>query len=132
RTPLGVVYVRRSRTYGTPSSDLPYVRRGQTGCPTPSDGILFFSVEQFAVPLLIISRCWVGAVHQIGEAIVRSYAATIEPEMGSGGLAQEAVMLKLGVPASDCVLVHADHFRGNPASEVDFAIVKAVAPQLAA
>jgi hypothetical protein len=69
---------------------------------------------------------------EIGEAIVRGNAATIEAQECPRCLTKEAIVLKLEVPTANRVLVNVELLRGHPARQINLAVVQAALPQFAA
>src|SRR5262249_45826156 len=84
------------------------------------------------IPFLVVMRCWVRDMGEIGEAIVRGNAATIAAEEASYCLVQEAVVLKFGIRADNRILVGADSLCCVTVGQENLAIVPALVRQLAA
>jgi hypothetical protein len=71
------------------------------------------------------------AMGEVSEAPMRGNPMAIHAKETFGSLAQETVVLQLGISASNCIFVGADSFRCHAAGEVDFAVVQSVVSQLA-
>jgi hypothetical protein len=64
--------------------------------------------EQFAIPFLIIPGWGVRAMRDIGEAVFCGDTSTVSAEKALGGLAQESIVLVLGQPMRNRILVDPD------------------------